>query len=175
MSAPLQKVKLSAGSNGRPKDRAAIVEVAILDRMGNPRSTFNCGEDVVIEFEVEGPRGAADVMAVILIRTLTGLPVLHITAHEEGTHQPLRVRGPAKVRCVLLNCPLFPGSYSVSVWLGVNAHNEVDLKTDVLTFHVEQGELLELGFDLTWRHGLVHVDNRWQVEGKSYVTEAPGA
>jgi hypothetical protein len=61
---------------------------------------------------------------------------------------------------------LFPGSYSVSLWLGINAHTEVDQKTDVLTFHVEQGKLLELGFDLTWRHGLVHADTRWQFQAR---------
>jgi hypothetical protein len=65
------------------------------------------------------------------------------------------------VRCRIPDCRLYPGTYVVSLWLGRNAHLEVDSATDVLTFTIEPGALVRYGFDMSWRHGLYFCDSDW--------------
>jgi lipopolysaccharide transport system ATP-binding protein len=140
-----------------------IASIAIFDNTGRPCSRFGYGDDIRIDFTLEQIRRCQGQMCVVIIRTTTGVPVLHITAHNGHSSEPLRVSGASTVRCTIPNCQLYPGMYTISIWVGSSAYIDTDCRTEALTFHMDQGELLGLGFDLGWRHGLIHVPSRWSV------------
>ena len=85
----------------------------------------------------------------------------------------ITLEGRAVIKCRLGSCQLYPGSYSISLWLGQGPYLELDRQTDVLTLTVEPGRLAAYGFDVTWKHGLVHVDGEWRVEHMQATTSAP--
>src|SRR5262249_47715500 len=124
-----------------------IAEATIQDRFGRPCSLFQNGDDVVVEFQLETTKAAQDQMCVVIVRTSTGVPVLHLTAHDAGSHGPTRVPGTSIVRCVIPRCQLYPGIYTVSIWIGSSAHLDTDCRTEALRFRMEPGDLLGLGFD----------------------------
>jgi lipopolysaccharide transport system ATP-binding protein len=142
-----------------------IVEASVLSATGTHRSQFAYGDDVVVEFALEALRECEEQLCAVIIRTSTGTPVLHLTS-TDSTSRPFRVPGDAIVRCTIPRCPLYPGSYTVSIWIGTTAYSETDCRNDALTFEMTPGELLSLGFDLNWRHGLIQLDNRWEVSSR---------
>lgn len=140
-----------------------LSEACVVDGAGRPCSQFQNGDDVTIEFSFEAGRTATDQLCAVIVRTSAGVPVLHLMAHNGVTHKPLRISGGAKVRCVIPHCGLYPGTYTVSLWVGSSAHQQSDYRPDAVMFHMGQGELLDLGFDVGCSHGLVHVNSRWHV------------
>jgi lipopolysaccharide transport system ATP-binding protein len=146
----------------RGNGEARLLQAAVLNSAGRPASTFDHAERIDIEFALESHNNAQPMMAAILIRTATGIPVLHLMATEAGSLRPMQVRGSVTLRCTIPNCPLYPGTYFVSLWLGPSAYHESDFVADVLKFRVEPGPLRQAGFDLGWQHGLVHCETAWE-------------
>jgi hypothetical protein len=142
-----------------------IVRASTLNATGVHRSQFEHGDDVVVEFALEALRECEDQLCAVIIRTSTGTPVLHLMSHNSSS-RPFRVPGDAIVRCTIPRCPLYPGTYTVSIWIGTTAYSETDCRHDALRFEMAPGELLSVGFDLNWRHGLVQLDNRWEVSSR---------
>jgi lipopolysaccharide transport system ATP-binding protein len=148
---------------------AKIVEASMLSGTGVHRSQFEFGDDVVVEFALEALRECEDQLCAVIIRTSTGTPVLHLMSHNSSS-RPFRVPGDAIVRCTIPQCPLYPGIYTVSIWVGTTPYSETDCRHDALRFEMTPGELLSVGFDLNWRHGLVQLDNRWEVSSRQDQT-----
>jgi hypothetical protein len=148
-----------------------VFQARVLDDHGRLCSQFAHGDDVTIEFVLEAQGPVQHQMCVVIIKTSAGVPVFHLLAHDGITHKPLYVPGNATVRCTIPKCGLYPGTYTVSLWIGSTPYQESDCRADALTFQMEQGALLDMGLDLEWRHGLVHADSRWQVEGSRATSQ----
>ena len=138
-----------------------FVSARVLDDSLQPCSQFLHGQDIAIEFQLRGRTNSANYLGVVLIRTLTGVTVLHIPTPPEFRWPSMGELGTATIKCRIPDCRLYPGTYVVSFWLGRNAHLAVDFATDALTFSVEQGPLVRYGFDMSWRHGLYFCDSEW--------------
>jgi lipopolysaccharide transport system ATP-binding protein len=140
-----------------------IVSARVLDQTGRPETKFSYPETISVEFEVEGPSSFHNFLSVVLVRTTTGITVLHVPT-PPGLHWPRLEHGDrATIKCTIPRCRLYPGTYIVSLWIGRNAHMEVDWAPDVLAFSVDQGDLASYGFDMSWKHGLYFCDSEWSM------------
>lgn len=144
-----------------------VSEISLKDHVGRPRRRFEYGDDLHFDLTLERHRPSASLHCVIEIRTLLGVPVLHLYSIDDPTWSPVIVEKRTTVRCVLASCDLYPGTYLVSVWLGSSPNSQTELVRDVLQFQMDQGVLRRRGFDMTWRHGLVHRDSSWAVMGST--------
>jgi lipopolysaccharide transport system ATP-binding protein len=161
-SAP-QTVQLTSHKHREGTGEVWVTAISLRDRSGRPRCHFEYGDDLWFDISLECRRPSPPLHCVVEIRTLLGVPVLHLYSVDDPTWSPIVVQAKSIVRCVLSNCDLYPGTYSVSVWLGPSPSRETELVRDVLQFHMDQGTLRRRGFDMNWRHGLVHRDSSWAV------------
>jgi lipopolysaccharide transport system ATP-binding protein len=142
-----------------------VSEISLRDHLGRPRRSFEYGDDICFDLTLEHHRPSPPLHCVVEIRTLLGVPVLHLYSVDDPTWSPVVVDSKTIVRCVLTNCDLYPGTYLVSVWLGSSPSDGTELVRDALQFHMDQGALRRRGFDMTWGHGLVHRDSFWAIMG----------
>lgn len=156
-------VELTSHKHRQGTGEVWVTAISLRDRSGRPRSHFEYGDDLCFDISLECRRPSPPLHCVVEIRTLLGVPVLHLYSVDDPTWSPIVVRAKSMVRCVLEHCDLYPGTYSVSVWLGPSPSGETELVRDVLQFHMDQGTLRRRGFEMNWRHGLVHRDSSWAV------------
>jgi lipopolysaccharide transport system ATP-binding protein len=153
---------LAPGSDGRGgTGELRFLSARVLNDSLQPSSQFLHGQDLFIEFQLRGRTNYTKYLGVVLIRTLTGVPALHIPTPPEFRWPSIEESNTLTVRCRIPDCRLYPGTYVVSLWLGRNAHLEVDYAADALTFTIEQGSLVRYGFDMSWRQGLYFCDSDW--------------
>jgi lipopolysaccharide transport system ATP-binding protein len=156
------RADLAPGSEGRGgTGELRFLSARVLDGSSKPCSQFLHGQDLFIEFQLRGRTNYTKYLGIVLIRTLTGVPALHVPTPPEFRWPSMEESKTLTVRCRIPDCRLYPGTYVVSLWLGRNAHLEVDSATDVLTFTIEPGALVRYGFDMSWRHGLYFCDSDW--------------
>ena len=136
-----------------------------------PGSSFLTVTRLPCEFEVTGVTSFHNFLAVVKVRTTTGITVLHIPTPPALYWPSLNASEIAIIRCTIPECRLYPGTYIISIWIGRNAHQGVDWAPDVLTFSVDQGELASYGFDMSWKHGLYFCDSEWAIEPASRDAE----
>ena len=154
---------LRTTTNRRGTGEVSIVEAAILDRTGEPCSCFQYDDDICFELTLERFSESPDLICVVWIQTLTGIPVLHLASHDDPSCKPFRVTDRSTMRCVIKRCKLYPGTYVVSLWTGPSHNHDTDFVMDVLQFRVEQGRLLRRGFDMSWKIGVFHSESSWSV------------
>ena len=151
-----------------------FVHAGTCDAAGQPCSVFNHGDDIYFEMEVEAPRPSHEMIFSVGIRTIFGVPVLDLQNKDDPTWVPLRVFERVKLQCLLKNCPLYPGTYLVTLWMSPTHYNETDWVVDVLQFRVEPGPLIARGFDMTWQHGLVHLASSWRASQAQQEEQSHG-
>ena len=147
---------LREARNRRGTGEVRIVEGAILDINGNACSSFKYGEDICFEYKLESFKRSSNLLSVVWIKTATGIPVLHLANHDDPKCSSFQVEYSARIRCILRNCQLLPGSYFVSLWIAPDHYRDTDFVINALNFRMEQGELMNRGFDMNWRHGIYH-------------------
>lgn len=153
----------------RGSGEVRIVDAAVLDGSGQPGSSFKHGDDIQFEFTLERQSPSPDLICVVWIKTGTGIPVLHLASRDDPTCNPLRFDNKVTVRCLLRDCRLYPGQYSVSLWTGPSHSQDTDFIVDALRFRMEQGELLSRSFDMTWRLGIFHSETTWTVRERAHT------
>jgi lipopolysaccharide transport system ATP-binding protein len=146
-----------------------FLEACLRDSTGNPSRRFEFGDDLCFEMVLAPRSPSPPLHCNVAIYTALGVPVLHLSSQDDLTCPPLVVKTRTRVRCVLRGCDLYPGTYSVNLWIGPSDTHGTDWVPDVLQFHMGQGQLRRRGYDITWAHGLVHRDSSWCLD------ECPGA
>src|SRR5215472_2193364 len=149
-----------------------VTAIDLKDRLGHACRHFEYGDDLCFDISIEYRHPSPPLHCSVDIRTLLGVPVLHLYSMDDPTWAPVKVESNSLVRCVLSNCDLYPGTYLVSVWLGPSPSRGTELVRDILQFHVDQGSLRRRGFDMTWSHGLVHRDSSWAVLAESTAAQS---
>ncbi|HKF50794.1 MAG TPA: ABC transporter ATP-binding protein [Candidatus Acidoferrales bacterium] len=139
-----------------------IVEAAIRDKNGDLRNRFNYGEDIFFELTLERVTRAPALSCTVEIQTATGVPVLHLYSMDDPSWEPVTVSDTQKIRCMLPHCDLYPGVYNVSMWAGASPQMHVDWVSNALQLRVEQGDLIHRGFDMNWKHAVVHKQSFWR-------------
>jgi hypothetical protein len=157
-----ETVDLQHHKDRRGSGEVRFVHAGTYDHAGRTCSVFNHGDDIHFVVDVEATSPSPEMIFSVGIRTAFGVPVLDLQNKDDPSWEPLSVFPRAKVRCVLRDCPLYPGTYLVTLWMSPTHYHETDWVFDVLQFRVEQGPLLARGFDMTWQHGMVHLPSYWK-------------
>jgi lipopolysaccharide transport system ATP-binding protein len=113
---------------------ARVIDARLIDAQGYARATFGMGETLVVEFDVEFYRAFHSItMAVAVHRADTGLPVLDLVSSDSGAAFTDIGVGKHTFSVGLPDCMLYPGPYSISLWV-VLPGNTLDHVQDVLSF-----------------------------------------
>jgi lipopolysaccharide transport system ATP-binding protein len=145
----------------KPDQTLKIIEASLHDLAGRQQNKFAYGDPVVFRASLDGVVPTAPIQFVVQIHTATEVPVLHLMSHY--TNECASNRGAVlSVECLLECCPLYPGDYRVSLWVGTSPHQGLDWVRHALMFTMTPGVLLSYGVDLTWRHGVVHQETTWR-------------
>lgn len=139
---------------------ARVTAVYVQDAQGERRDSFTMGESIVIGFAADFPRDFAtlpDDMAVHVGRADTGLGVLHLTNHDEGFRTEGMNKGHHTFEVTIPNCRLYPGVYTVSIWLAGFDHVR-----DVLRFQIVQGAVSKRTQPFFPDMGVYHPDTVWR-------------
>lgn len=143
-------------------DIVQVESVSLRDDADQNRNRFITGEDIDVRVTCSLPHELPpNLMCAVIVRTITDVPVFHMlhsfdTASWKDSRQ-------VSFSCKIVDCKLYPGKYSISVWLGRNPFYELDFVKDVVTIDMEQGTVEGVGFDLNWQHGLVHCPSSWSL------------
>jgi len=169
-----ENVDLSNHPQRQGTGEVRISQVGLLDTNGNPSRHFEYGDDLCFEMVLDVRSPSPPLYCAVAIHTALGVPVLHLFSQDDPNCAPIVIRSRTTVRCVLAGCDLYPGTYSVHLWLGPSAPCPTDWVPDVLRFQMGQGQLCRRGFDITWAHGLVHRDSSWCLtEGADATVSLP--
>lgn len=157
-------INLEAGSDHRRGDGAArICSVVIKNAEGKSTAQFGCGDQVTFEMTVRLAKRVAGLFVAIIVRTSSGLAVLHLTNNPAKKSQVLNPGEIVSITCTLPHCGLYPGTYIASFWLGRSHALEIDWVPDAIPFRVQQGQLADYGFDKSWQYGIYHCPSDWKI------------
>jgi lipopolysaccharide transport system ATP-binding protein len=156
-----ESVDLRHTKERRGSGESRIAEAHVLGSNLKPSGIFRYGDDIVFEFLIERYSVVMDLLCVVWIRTAMGVPVLHLVNRDDPNWRGMGETPLVKVRCQLSNCQLYPGAYLVSLYIGTSHYHAVDDVVDVLQFQVEQGKLMDRGFDMNWTIGIYHSNSIW--------------
>jgi lipopolysaccharide transport system ATP-binding protein len=149
--------------NRRGTGEVRIVEAAILDVNMERCNSFKYGDDICFEYKLESFKSSPSLLSVVWIRTASGIPVLHLANHDDPKCKSFKVKSTVIVRCLLENCQLLPGNYFVSLWIAPDHYRDTDFVIDALNFRMNQGELINRAFDMSWKHGIFHTKSSWSI------------
>jgi lipopolysaccharide transport system ATP-binding protein len=119
------------------------------------------GDTLVITFQVEkkSQLDPEDMRLSVAVRTVTGGRVLHVSNEDALFSFPRRERAVIEVR--LPDLKLYPGFYTVSLWIGSSKYNDYDYIQDCIGLEVVQGDLLHRNFKTDWSQGVVYHESEW--------------
>lgn len=126
-------------------------------------------DTLAIEFTVWRDRAIppAQLRFAMIISAITGTRILHISNEDDGFSFPDLEEG--KITVVLPHLPLFPGAYTVSLWVGSQHYDDYDFVKDCLRFDVVQGDTPSRGYKMSWHNGLVYHTSFWSVDAQTDV------
>lgn len=122
------------------------------------------GDTLAIEFTVwrDNAIPHAQLRFSMIISTITGTRVLHISNEDSDFSFPDLDEGTITV--TLPRLPLFPGAYTVSLWVGSQHYDDYDFVKDCLRFDVVQGDTPTRAYKMSWHNGLVYHPSFWSVD-----------
>ncbi len=129
---------------------------------GQGLSCMFMGDTLIIRFEVERDSSVqtSDLRFSAVISTITGIRVYHVTSTDDAFTMPDTRTAEIGVR--LPGITLYPGTYTVTLWVGAGATDH-DYVHDCLSFEVVQSDALQRVFKMNWSHGLVLHPSSWSV------------
>jgi lipopolysaccharide transport system ATP-binding protein len=154
------------GDPGKWKRRgtgeARFLDIQLMDVNENPSAVFRMGDTLIVRFEAEFRRRFPHVdMSLEIRRTDTRLPVLHLTNDDCGDELTYLPEGMHAFRVGIPDCPLYPGNYTLSAWIGSNG-SAYDYVEDVAGFLVSEGQVSRRAQPF-WPHlGTVYQPSTWE-------------
>jgi lipopolysaccharide transport system ATP-binding protein len=142
--------------------RARILHCAVAWRgNGDGLGHVVMGDTLIVHFEVvrEADARPTTLRFSCVLSTSTGIPVMHISNEDDGFTFPDVERGIVTIEVPRL--PLFPGTYTVSLWVGNQHYDDYDYVRDCLSFDVVQGDVPDRAYRMNWYNGLVYNPSRW--------------
>ena len=140
---------------------ALITSARLLDAERNDRSLFKMGENIVFEFDVEffeDHTSLPDDISVTLTRTDMAVRVLHLSSRDCGFFENGVKRGKYKISVELPECMLYPGNYSVALWVA-----GYDYVQDVLSLEILQSAVSQRSSKFYSVNGLYYSPSDWKL------------
>jgi lipopolysaccharide transport system ATP-binding protein len=141
---------------------ARITDACLLDLEGNERDAFMMGETIVVEFDIEFHRFLPSInLAVEIKRIEDGLSVLHSVNEDCGFNIDINNIGISRFRVEIQNCLLYPSSYTIMIWTGINNISTFDYVSNILNFTIYQGNISKRTFHFTNSRGIFYQHSLW--------------
>jgi lipopolysaccharide transport system ATP-binding protein len=142
---------------------ARVLDARVMDGRGDARATFSMGETLVVEFDVEFTRAIhSPTMAVAIHRADTGLPVLDLASTDSGAAFNDVAPGKHTFSVEIPNCMLYPGSYSISLFVVFTRQKTLDHVQDVLSFSMVPSGCSKRTTPFYPQQGVYHAPSVWR-------------
>jgi lipopolysaccharide transport system ATP-binding protein len=135
------KVDLAARTVERygVKDHACLQSLELVNDEGAPTVTFNMGQKAVFRLLIDIKRPSNDFEIGVTICNFQGIAVNQLVSGWEGLHSiPEKGLHLIEVEFVVY---LFPGDYSVNLWIAIRGEYYDDAVHEALRFSVEEGRV----------------------------------
>jgi len=145
---------------GRPPEMKPVLTAV---ECAGPRdgAVIRCGDDLALRIFYDAGRERYD-YAMAGINSLSGQRILTIGTHL-SPGAPCVMSGVGAIECVIPDCRLAPGEYSVMVVIGTaTPRRNVDQVDDAIRFEVEMGNYFETGAGLLPGQGVMVQRSRWR-------------
>ena len=141
-------------------NKVTINQISLKDDQGKISPQLIMGEKASLEFEITCHEMLEQISVCFYIKTATGLPVIHTFNHDAGVTYK-NIIGRAKIIVEIPEILLYPGDYSLSLWIGDTIGNGFDHKKDSLAFQVIESTKIFRG-NLSWNYGIFFCKAFWK-------------
>jgi lipopolysaccharide transport system ATP-binding protein len=144
---------------------ACITDVRLLDAHGMPADIFRMGETIIVEFDVEFSRYFDSIDLTLWIKRMDiGMKILHMVNQDCGCLFEKIAPGKRRFRVEIPYCLLYPASYKISLWVGLNGGNiGLDFLEDILSFTMVQSNVTMRTSPLTYsKQAIFYMPSQWQ-------------
>lgn len=127
----------NAAVNVRSLELGRILAVRTSDGVGNATSTFEAGDDLVVEVDIDAPKPLPEWAVGVHIDNPLGQVVTGATSETLGM-QPRALNGPATVKFTLPKLAFGAGDYGITVALTGTGHKEIARSPRAALFSVRE-------------------------------------
>jgi lipopolysaccharide transport system ATP-binding protein len=137
------------------------VEISALHE-GEPLPTPRMGDTLAIRFQVENRAKlpGSQIRLSAAIKAINGQKLVHVSNEDDGFE--FTSAGTAWVTVELPRLLLYPGTYSVSLWVGSPQYSDYDYVEDCLSFEVGQPSESPRAFKMDWSQGYFLHYSKWR-------------
>lgn len=126
-------------------------------------TTFPFGSPLTLKFAVDVRRSLGSGPLTVGIATSGGILVYHLSNWNEGCEWSADC-GIYQFSVTIPQLHLYPGTYTVALWVGDQATNRVDYLMNAISFHVVQTPDSATPLTLSHGTGLVYQTSQWSYE-----------
>lgn len=138
-----------------------IKKITLRNNKNLVTNNFYMGEGLIINLELDAHVLIRRPSICFYIRTSTGIPVWHSLSEDSGSSIE-NLSGRHIVEIKIPELLLYPGSYSLSVWLGDSLGAGIDHLRDSIILQVSESPKFSRR-NLSWEYGLVYCKAEWNL------------
>ena len=158
-------VDLSSHPTRRSNAVPLLKRVRLLDKNGNAKDRFYCGESMKIEFTLDPVVRLSNPYLGIGVDDWMGGRIFSATTFFSDSQLPT-LDQPCKVVCDIHEIPLAPGRYAMSLSAGTSREPLMDALDSAVSFDVEAVDFFKNGRIPDPTLGRVLVRSRWEASGQ---------
>lgn len=155
----ISKINLSEMRDRTGSGEARVSAIELVGKV-HGQSSYEVGEALSLRIEVNVHREIGKLLIATTINSSDGTPVFCFMNNDEASAWMV-TEGQYEITMSLGNVYLYPGSYSLDVWLGDSNSHRLDLIREALTLTVVQGASLKIDRPLERANGLVYQKANW--------------
>jgi len=140
---------------------------------GKRRSFFNFGESITHRVAIRVKRSIGVVTAVVTIFTSEGAPIYELYSNDDGRRWAPE-EGIHILEVVIDGLVLYPGTYSIDLWVGDRTSARVDLIRTAISFRVIQAALGSVFRSLNPADAIFYQPATWRWLEQAQSLPAPG-
>lgn len=133
-------------------------------------SAYAFGEALAIRTTVKVKQRLAASLLDVMIKCEDGISVHELCNVNEG-YRWVAEPGIYEFTITIPELRLYPGTYSIDLWMGTDASARVDYITNALNFHIVQTPVSKLAWPLDRSNGLVFQSSEWKCDKMPFVNE----
>ena len=156
------RADLSRRGDRRGTAEGRFQSIEIL-KAGEPSRLFGFGESLTQRIAVRVDKRIGRALLSSTIRSSTGVPIYEFMNPDEG-HQWIADVGDYVFTVTMDRILLYPGTYSIDLWLGDKNSVHVDYLLEAITFTVVQNPASGLARRLDQRGGIVFQNALWEFD-----------
>jgi len=155
-------IDLRSDSVARTGKGRILAELRLKNAGGAPTTAYLCGDDMVLEFDIDPPFTVSDPILFVGIDDNIGRRIFTVSSQYSRSEFPAFDR-PLTAVCVIPDLCLLPGRYSLSVCVGNPYDWSMDLVVNAASFDVHASDYFGSGRMPPQELGAVLVKSQWQV------------